>query len=475
MSSPRLRSAALLASLLVCGGTALQKCEALSSGENHIEQQCETFANGDVICNTDADFDADADADADANANTSANKSDVIAMNESSSDSVHELSGEVCEDLDEECEEWASVGECIRDPLYMLDMCRFSCKCCVADSSDFGIPQRITNSLEKAAEKESVDYIREIRSSVTSAVVRTCENKNELCTFWKVLGECKKSEGYMNAECAPACQTCHLQHINTRCPVDPNAIDALHPGDLDRLFESVVEPDSDYNVYNPKVLSRPLKDGDDEVPVYGEYIEGPWLVTFDDFVSDEEIDRLLHWGHTLGFRRSTAVGKIREDGTQEINTVQNRTSENSWCNQECLLDPVVNEVANRIARVTNTPLENAEDIQLLRYEPGQFYVPHSDYVPAHKERPCGVRTLTIFLYLNDVEEGGGTHFPLLNITVQPKKGSAALWPSVLNQHPNDMDERTVHGGEPVIKGIKYGANAWVHMRDFQAAVRKDCV
>lgn len=98
--------------------------------------------------------------------------------------------------------------------------------------------------------------------------------------------------------------------------------------------------------------------------------------------------------------------------------------------------------------------------------------------------------LTLFLYLNDVEEGGGTHFPLLDITVQPKKGSALLWPSVVDEDPESKDGRTDHEVSlsvllfcmpfpclvltsimalfnnsqpsqalPVIKGIKYGANA----------------
>lgn len=52
--------------------------------------------------------------------------------------------------------------------------------------------------------------------------------------------------------------------------------------------------------------------------------------------------------------------------------------------------------------------------------------------------------LTLFLYLNDVEEGGGTHFPLLDITVQPKKGSALLWPSVVDADVEQKDFRTDH-------------------------------
>lgn len=73
--------------------------------------------------------------------------------------------------------------------------------------------------------------------------------------------------------------------------------------------------------------------------------------------------------------------------------------------------------------------------------------------------PCGVRILTLFIYLNDVEEGGGTHFPLLGITVQPKKGNAVLWPSVRDEAPESKDARTDHEALPVKKGIKYGSNA----------------
>ena len=67
--------------------------------------------------------------------------------------------------------------------------------------------------------------------------------------------------------------------------------------------------------------------------------------------------------------------------------------------------------------------------------------------------------MTVFLYLNDVEEGGGTRFTELDITVQPKRGRALLWPSVLDQWPNHEDPSTNHEALPVIKGVKYGANA----------------
>jgi prolyl 4-hydroxylase len=80
---------------------------------------------------------------------------------------------------------------------------------------------------------------------------------------------------------------------------------------------------------------------------------------------------------------------------------------------------------------------------------------------------CGPRILTFFLYLSDVEEGGETHFPRLGIKVKPRKGSAILWPSVYDHDYLQQDPRTHHEALPVIKGIKYAANSWIHSHNFQ--------
>ena len=57
---------------------------------------------------------------------------------------------------------------------------------------------------------------------------------------------------------------------------------------------------------------------------------------------------------------------------------------------------------------------------MLEYQVGQFYKVHSDYIDQHRNSACGIRVATFFLYLNDVEEGGGTRFPNLDLTVEPK-------------------------------------------------------
>lgn len=106
---------------------------------------------------------------------------------------------------------------------------------------------------------------------------------------------------------------------------------------------------------------------------------------------------------------------------------------------------------------------------MLQYELGQAYNAHHDMSPLDSGLACGPRVLTFFLYLSDVEEGGETAFPSLGIAVKPAKGKALLWPSTLNDDPSMQDIRTIHEARPVVKGVKYAANAWLHLYDYRVA------
>jgi len=56
----------------------------------------------------------------------------------------------------------------------------------------------------------------------------------------------------------------------------------------------------------------------------------------------------------------------------------------------------------------------------------------------------------------------------------PKKGRALVWPSVKNEYPDEKDGRTIHQALKVENGIKYGANAWLHQRDFKGPNKNGC-
>ena len=160
-----------------------------------------------------------------------------------------------------------------------------------------------------------------------------------------------------------------------------------------------------------------------------------------------------------------------------------RTAWNTWCDEACASDEVVQRITARIEAVTGVPRNNSEPIQFLRYlacpdanasHPDcQFYKRHSDWVPEMLQTQPGPRVYTFFLYLSDVEEGGGTLFDA-GFTVQPAAGRAVLWPSVRNEEPFVQEERTHHEALPVLRGVKYAANYWIHQFDYRTSSLNGC-
>lgn len=197
--------------------------------------------------------------------------------------------------------------------------------------------------------------------------------------------------------------------------------------------------------------------------------EEPYLIQFDNFLSDKECEALQELGVRAGLARSTA-GLERALDTS-------RTSQTAWLTApELAYDVAVQRIEDKIAEVTNVPKANMEHFQVLRYDVGQYYLKHHDYIPEHQRDSCGPRLATFFLYLNDVEDGGGTLFDQINastggIYVTPKKGRAALWyntvPTTGSPPWNFKQEvRTTHEATAVKKGVKWAANKWLHVGDF---------
>jgi prolyl 4-hydroxylase len=332
--------------------------------------------------------------------------------------------------------------------------------------TDLGEPQHVdANHATEIHRKieEAREYIYGVvkNDNILKTVEGLCKNKHPSCAFWSVIGECENNPGYMQTNCGPVCSSCHMLHVDTRCPIDENAVDAFaKPGDLNTMFERIIS-DPYYEQYEPKVVSRPP--------------EGPWMLMFESAITDEEAERLIELGHEEGYERSADVGAKQDDGTYTKNVNSGRTSTNAWCIGKCYEDPVAKRVAERISNITGIPETNSENLQLLRYTSGQYYQTHSDYIDYQRERQCGVRILTFYMYLNDVEHGGGTAFPALNLTVTPKRGRAVLWPSVLDEDPNAKDPRTVHTAQHVKEdSVKFGANAWIHQRDFKNPNKNHC-
>lgn len=340
----------------------------------------------------------------------------------------------------------------------------------------YGIPQKVDDSnyadLTYLTIRQTIDYFENFINaenpthSIPEHIIKECVNKHELCAFWAAQGECENNPSFMTIQCAPSCRTCSKIDFKTRCPPrDPNAVPALRPGELNHMFERIVATAPGNQTETSQKAAHERRLNDDGTPIYTVTVhsrpstkiewselltefpfdskrdleEDPWVITLDNFLSDEECDRMIDLGYMEKYERSKDVGARLSDGTYDAKVSTTRTSENAWCSDKggCRNDEIARRIFERIARLTRIPHVNYEDFQILKYETGQFYRNHHDYIDHQRERQPGPRILTFFLYLSDVEEGGETHLDKVmgGLSIRPKKGRALLWPSVMNYDP----------------------------------------
>ena len=67
------------------------------------------------------------------------------------------------------------------------------------------------------------------------------------------------------------------------------------------------------------------------------------------------------------------------------------------------------------------------------------------------------------MYLNTPERGGATVFPDVGFQVAPLRGHAVFF-SYDRPHPST---RTLHGGAPVLEGVKWVATKWLREGEFR--------
>lgn len=133
-------------------------------------------------------------------------------------------------------------------------------------------------------------------------------------------------------------------------------------------------------------------------------------------------------------------------------------------------DPFVMSLSRRIDDLLGIEPSWGETIQGQRYLPGQEFKPHCDwFYPSEayweqEERTGGQRSWTAMAFLNEVEEGGHTHFVNVGAAIQPKPGVLLVWN---NANPDGTpNEDTIHAGTPVTKGVKYVLTKWYRTRPF---------
>lgn len=327
-----------------------------------------------------------------------------------------------CSDLHENCGQWAKAGECEKNSRYMDLNCPKSCDRCedidrilddeqerlLDQSEDFGVRQKAEGSstadtLEVI--QKAIVYMKDDKTrALPQTILDVCLNRHELCAFWATIGECDNNAAYMVTNCAPSCGTCQLIDMKSRCPPLPDAKPALGPGDLNKMFQRMVAEAPGNRtltdeeraqlaaekmpIYTVHVHSRPSDSPATEVSAVNDKSLPPWVITFEDLVTEEEAQVLIDTATRYGYKVSEDVGPAKFDGTHEVSNAsvrdvdvpnaqvhtrsqavrsERRTSENAWCSHfhGCRDEEVPTRIHDRLAKIMGIPPENSEDLQML--------------------------------------------------------------------------------------------------------------
>ncbi|MBO1511289.1 2OG-Fe(II) oxygenase [Metabacillus bambusae] len=177
-------------------------------------------------------------------------------------------------------------------------------------------------------------------------------------------------------------------------------------------------------------------------------LENPLVLVLGNVLSNEECDELIQLSKDKMQR--SKIGAVREENN--IRTSSGMFFEESE-------NELVHQIEIRISDIMGPSIEYAEGLQILKYLPGQEYKAHHDYFASTSKASKNNRISTLIMYLNDVEEGGETYFPKLGFSVSPKKGMAVYFEYFYNN--TELNDLTLHGGAPVVKGEKWVATQWM--------------
>lgn len=186
--------------------------------------------------------------------------------------------------------------------------------------------------------------------------------------------------------------------------------------------------------------------------------QGPHVLSIPGFLPAEACDWIIRRaGDRLGPAEvyDPATGEGRREGVRT----------NSACAFDLwALDMVMVLLRERVIRATGLPAHGLEPLQVLRYDTGETFDWHVDYLTpvqpglAEDMARKGQRIATVLVYLNEDYGGGETAFESTGLRHRGARGDALMWANTLPD--GRVDTRTRHAGLPPTRGVKWVASQW---------------
>lgn len=180
------------------------------------------------------------------------------------------------------------------------------------------------------------------------------------------------------------------------------------------------------------------------------------------FLSAELCDRTVAYISTQSHDQNLAIIGDEEEGDGlSVQVSKDRvTSRVDMGEKQKIIDKWVKKIFNGVvAPKVKKKIRSYTPPDVMRYEPGGYYRPHSDselFDPAEgRWKKVLDRDYSLLLYLNDDYEGGALRFEYFKYTYQPRKGDLLVFPSSLLY---------LHEAQLVTAGLRYVIVSWASVK-----------
>ena len=184
------------------------------------------------------------------------------------------------------------------------------------------------------------------------------------------------------------------------------------------------------------------------------YHKKPLIFTIDNILTKDECQLIIDKCKDkmeraqIGVGENSKVSKIRTGSSYFL---------------KYLDDPELFQIFKKISLLLKRPGRNFDPFfQVIHYNPGEEYKLHTDPSPDRMKTENIIhRKFTVLAYLNNVDGGGETEFPNLNLKIAPKEGRIVYFE---NYYKKEICKDSSHRSLPVERGEKWAFNLWYHIR-----------
>ncbi|WP_079506041.1 prolyl hydroxylase family protein [Mesobacillus jeotgali] len=184
--------------------------------------------------------------------------------------------------------------------------------------------------------------------------------------------------------------------------------------------------------------------------------KAPFIACYENVANQKECKELI----------DLAKGKLQPSavvGDSNKKLSSSRKSEQAWIHHN--INENVLQISERIASIVGKPLNHAEKLQVVGYQPGGKFNAHFDTFQSSSQLgreyllKGGQRIYTAILYLNSVKAGGETFFPALSLEISPIQGNLLVFEN-FSRVTDQVYLIAKHGSRPLIEGEKWIATLW---------------